>query len=63
MTMVLSHVGNFRILDPDNTITIYVYGPAVGDQRSVLAWRVTMSDAKSDGQVPTDKIEMKQYFQ
>ena len=63
LTEALAYAGNFRNLESSDTITIYVFGPVVSGQRSILAARVSMSNAKSVGRLPIDKIQITQYFE
>ncbi len=60
----LAQAGNFRDLDKNDSITVYFYGPSKNSgERSVMAWRVSVADAKGDKSIPESKIESHQYVE
>lgn len=62
VTSALVQAGNFRALNENDSITIYIYGPSgVPNERTVIAWQARVADAGSDKLIPESKIECKQY--
>ncbi len=64
----LSQAGNFRDIRPPQSITVYAYGPSLTGTsgrvvRSVMAWRVNMSDFDSSKSVPRSKIQSVRYVE
>ncbi|MGI9515910.1 MAG: hypothetical protein ACR2NP_02590 [Pirellulaceae bacterium] len=62
MATALREAGNFRNLEPGNSITVYVYGPMMlkesGPMRSVMAWRVSLKEGPEGSVQPRDLAKM-----
>ena len=58
----LGNAGNFRMLDPQDTITVFIVGPGRHHkERTVLAFEANPSDGSDDGQIAESSIRDRQY--